>query len=465
MDGLATGLALIAALGLAGSILFTGTVIDTLPFLVLAGACLGFLRYNFHPASVFLGDTGSMFLGLCVATLPLVTGSRKELVASLGVPLLAMGIPIFDTMLAIWRRTVRAMLPQSVREGGARSRVMQPDKDHLHHRILRDTMNQRTAAVMLYGGSAVLVTIGLAGTLLRNRAPGLFLIAFIVAIVVVVRHLERVELWDTGRLLSHRRGTIRQGLLVPLYILADVFSLCAIWFFCRWALDMPLTRAAALSYLPMFVVPVYVFLVLAKTYLRVWSRAQVRDFAVLVVALLAGAVTGAGLVRLFGVEEKRLFPFTLLFATVSVFPLTGIRLWRDSVHGLVQVLERRILMDKPGTRRALAYGGGVRFRNFLLEQAIWSGMNDRIVVGVIDDDLHLKGRIISGYSVLGTEEELEHLVKSCHIDALIITCLLDQERQKQLVSRAAALGVRVSLWVSEERLLSQAGTAGHTGEG
>jgi len=453
LDGLATGLALIAALGLAGSVLFTGAVIDTLPYLVLAGACLGFLRYNFHPASVFLGDTGSMFLGLCVATFPLVTGSRKELIASLGVPLLAMGIPIFDTLLAIWRRTVRALLPHGMCGGDARAQVMQPDKDHLHHRILRETLNQRSAAIILYCGSVVLVAVGLAGTLLRNRAPGLFLIAFIVAIIVVVRHLERVELWDTGRLLSRKRGTMRQGLLVPLYILADVMSLCGVWVFCRWTLDLPLTRHAVLTYLPMSIVPVYVFMVLAKTYSRVWSRAQIRDFGMLMFALFAGSITGAGLVKLFGAEERGLFQVTVLFASVSVFPVCGIRIWRDSMQGLVQAIERRVLLDKPGTSRALAYGGGVRFRSFLREQAARTGANNRLVVGILDDDLNVKGRIICGYSVLGTIDDLEELAKSQHIDTLIITCLLDQAQQAEIVRRAEAIGLRVSLWTVEERLL------------
>lgn len=457
MDGLASGLALIASLGLAGSVLFTGSVIDTLPYLVLAGACLGFLRYNFHPASVFLGDTGSMFLGLCLATLPLVTGSRKELVASLGVPLLAMGIPIFDTLLAIWRRTVRALLwKKESAEPVAGTRVMQPDKDHIHHRLLRETMSQRTAAIILYCGSVVLVTVGLAGTLLRNRAPGLFLIAFVAAIVVVVRHLERVELWDTGRLLSRRRATLRQGLLVPFYILVDVFSLCAVWFFTRWMLHLPLTRAATLAVLPMFIVPVFVFLVAGKTYSRVWSRAQVRDFAVLALAVFAGAVTGAGMARLFGTEEMGLALFALVFAAVSVFPLAGVRLWKDCVGGLLQVLERRILMERPDVSRVLAVGGGLRFRSFLREMMARSGQNDRLILGVIDDDLNLKGRLISGFSVLGTSDDLEHLVQTLRIDALVITYQPEGARLQQLVKRAEALGVGVSLWVTEERPLCPA---------
>ena len=460
MDGLATGLALIASVGLAGALLFTGNSAATLPYLVLAGACLGFLRYNFHPASVFLGDTGSMFLGLCVATLPLMTGSRKELVASLGVPMLAMGIPIFDTLLAIWRRTVRARLPQSLAAVGTHVRVMQPDKDHVHHRILRKTMNQRTAAIILYCVSAVLVMIGLAGTLLKNRAPGLFLIAFVVAIIVIVRHLERVELWDTGRLLSYKRSTMRQGLLIPIFILTDVFALCAVWLFARWTLGLPLNRASVLSYLPIFVVPVFVFLVLAKTYLRVWTRAQMRDFALLIVSVFAGAVTSVGLLCLFDEAESELLRFVLLFATLSVFPIVGVRLWRDSMQGIMQILERRILLDKPEILRVFTYGGGVRFRSYMRELAISSGRNDRVVLGIIDDDLQLKGRIIAGFTVLGGLENLQVLAAEWRVDALIITCLLSPEKQAQIVRQAESLGILVSVWACEEKQLgSPSGTS------
>lgn len=450
MDGLATGLALIASVGLAGALLFTGQSALTLPYLVLAGACLGFLRYNFHPASVFLGDTGSMFLGLCVATFPLMTGSRKELVASLGVPMLAMGIPIFDTMLAIWRRSVRALLPQVVADGVKRSRVMQPDKEHVHHRLLRENMNQKTAAITLYAVSLVLVAIGLVGTLLKGRAPGLFLIAFIVAVYVVARHLQRVELWDTGRLLSQRRGTLRQGLLVPLYMVMDVLILCGAWFFARWEADLPVSREACLSDMPMFVVPVFVALVVAKTYWRVWSRAQVRDFATLGVAVTAGTLVGTGMIWLLAEHDPSVFRFAFLFATTVIIPVAGVRLVRDSITGVLHALERRLLMDKEGISRCLIYGGGLRFRSFLRELTERSGMNDRAIVGIVDDDINLKGRIISGYTVLGRHSELEGLVRRWKVDVLIITCVMEQGKRDKLVAEAMALGLRVTLWSCEE---------------
>lgn len=460
MDGLATGLALIASVGLAGALLFTGNTIATLPYLVLAGACLGFLRYNFHPASVFLGDTGSMFLGLCIATFPLMTGSRKELVASLGMPLLAMGVPIFDTMLAIWRRSVRAMLPESVAAVGRGVRLMQPDKDHVHHRLLRDTMNQRTAAIILYAASAVLVMVGLGGTLLKGRAPGLFLIAFIVAIYVVVRHLGRVELWDTGRLFTEERRAIRQGLLMPIYIVVDVMALCGVWVFSRWLEHMPLGRAAFLSSLPLFVVPVFLFLVVSKTYWRVWGRAQIRDFASLVAVIVAGTVTGLGLAWMFKETEPGLALFALHFATFAVFPLAGVRLLRDCIQGAMLILERRILLEKPSTRRYLAYGGGLRFRSYMRELIERSGMNDRVVLGVVDDDIHLRGRIIAGHQVFGGFQELREIVTEHRIDGVVITCLMPPEKQARVVEALRELGVKTSVWACEEKVLFDPAPAG-----
>ena len=464
MDGLATGLALIASAGLAGALLFTGNFAETLPYLVLGGACLGFLRYNFHPASVFLGDSGSMFLGLCVATLPLMTGSRKELAVSIGMPLLAMGIPIFDTMLAIWRRSVRAMLPQPIKEAGRRVRVMQPDRDHLHHRLLRETMSQRSAAVMLYAMSAGLVAIGLIGTLLRGRAPGLFLIAFLVAIAVVARHLESVELWDTGRLLSGKRGAIRQGLLVPFYIVADVLLLCGVWMLARWETGLPLARSAVLSVLPSYVVPVFVLMVTAKTYQRVWSRAQVRDFAILGVAVAAGSLVGAGLVWLFSARHPHVLRFTLMFGTQAMIPLCALRLWRDSLSGLMQALERNILLKKPGANRLRAYGGGIRFRSYLRELSERPGLNDRVIVGVIDDDIDLRGRIIAGYRVLGGFEQVGDWLSRQRVDGVLITCLMDEEKQAHVVRLFCKMGLKVTVWACEERPLCDAGSYRHCEE-
>ena len=120
VDGLATGIALIAAGGIGLSLVFRGSPGDVLLFLGFAGACLGFLRYNFYPASVFLGDAGSLFLGFTLAALSISTNSKASFMAGLGVPMLAVGVPLFDTLLAVWRRSMRRILN---RAAGGRTRA------------------------------------------------------------------------------------------------------------------------------------------------------------------------------------------------------------------------------------------------------------------------------------------------------------------------------------------------------
>jgi UDP-GlcNAc:undecaprenyl-phosphate GlcNAc-1-phosphate transferase len=99
--------AFIAAVGMAGGTFLLHNPQQSLFYFAFAGALLGFLRYNYNPASIFLGDTGSMFIGFVVSTLPMLSQDSNSVLVSVGMPLLAMGVPIFDTSLAILRRILR----------------------------------------------------------------------------------------------------------------------------------------------------------------------------------------------------------------------------------------------------------------------------------------------------------------------------------------------------------------------
>ncbi|MEI3003575.1 MAG: MraY family glycosyltransferase [Victivallales bacterium] len=117
--------------------MWAGRNAEAVCMLILAGACLGFLRYNFYPARIFLGDTGSTFLGLIFAIIGLSTIDKVVTVTSLLLPILAVGVPLFDVVLAIWRRSTRKLLNPEA--GG----IMDGDQDHLHHRLLRQTKSRR----------------------------------------------------------------------------------------------------------------------------------------------------------------------------------------------------------------------------------------------------------------------------------------------------------------------------------
>lgn len=144
LDGLAAGIASISAATLAICAIING--LDTVAVLcfILVGACVGFLVYNFHPASIFMGDTGSMFLGYTLAILSIMGTAKSVTFVSLFIPILALGIPIFDTLFAILRRMI------------ANKPIFEADKAHLHHRLMARGLSHRDTVLLIYGISACL---------------------------------------------------------------------------------------------------------------------------------------------------------------------------------------------------------------------------------------------------------------------------------------------------------------------
>ena len=213
LDGLASGLAIISATGLCG-ILFLGNLPGVVLVLAaLMGACLAFLRYNFHPATIFLGDTGSMFIGLILGVVSLQTFTKDTFVLSMAIPLLVLGVPIFDALLAIWRRSVRRLIKGREPGGTAkRSGIMSPDLEHLHHRLLKSGLSTRRVALILCGTNAAFIVFGLLMTSFQSHASGIFLLALLAAAYVLLRHMAVIELRETG-------GVLLAGLRRPTHAL------------------------------------------------------------------------------------------------------------------------------------------------------------------------------------------------------------------------------------------------------
>ncbi len=459
LDGLATGLALIAVVGMGGALFFIGYPQATLVYFVFGGACLAFLRYNFHPASVFLGDTGSMFLGFTLATLPLCMKSGDSLFVSLGVPMLAMGVPIFDTALAIFRRTLRAVLRrEEVGSDPGNSRVMQADTDHLHHRILRKFVSQRKAAATLYALAMFFVAVGFGGLALRDRAAGLFILAFVVAVVIIVRDMRRIELWDAGRLLNtmahdlstehrHRRRT----LATPYYVLMDVGMLVGVCLLTVLVLGLPVTSHALHTALPIRTVPVFFCLIAFRVYSTIWSRAFISNYVRLAAACLVGTVTGSAAFILFGYPHRHMLSFSMLFCVLLVVALSLVRLVRPVVRDFFYALDSGRLADDPAISRVVVYGAGLRYNMFRRELVRSSSRNARVIVGLLDDDVLLRGLYIGGQRVYGTLAQAKEVLAKLRADAVVIACVLTPERLALAKKVFAEAGVKVTLWSCEEK--------------
>jgi UDP-GlcNAc:undecaprenyl-phosphate GlcNAc-1-phosphate transferase len=141
LDGLASGIALqaLAAMGLCAWL--RGEPVLALVAVVLAGAVAGFLLHNFHPATIYMGDSGSMFLGWVLAGAAVWSSQKAATAVTLVLPALALGVPLLDTGLAVWRRLLH------------RKPIMTGDLDHLHHRLLATGYTQPQAVWILYAVS------------------------------------------------------------------------------------------------------------------------------------------------------------------------------------------------------------------------------------------------------------------------------------------------------------------------
>lgn len=169
LDGLAAGVSLFAALLMLLICLITDKLLIALGFAALAGATMGFLRYNFNPASIFMGDCGSYFLGYTIAALSILGSVKGKATLAMLIPFIALGVPLFDALLAPIRRFLLGR------------KMFSPDKKHLHHRLIKYGLTQRNAVLILYGITVLLSITALALVYVRDEEA-----AFILLIPVAV---------------------------------------------------------------------------------------------------------------------------------------------------------------------------------------------------------------------------------------------------------------------------------------
>lgn len=143
LDGLAAGVAMISSLSLMLVASKFGYGEITILSAIVAGSCLGFLPFNFNPAKIFMGDTGALFLGFMLAAISIEGVMKSVATIAVIVPILILGVPIFDTTFAIFRRLLNG---QS---------IMAADKGHLHHRLLNKGFSQKKTVLILYGISSI----------------------------------------------------------------------------------------------------------------------------------------------------------------------------------------------------------------------------------------------------------------------------------------------------------------------
>jgi UDP-GlcNAc:undecaprenyl-phosphate GlcNAc-1-phosphate transferase len=418
MDGLAAGIALIACLFLAlinavgsGHGLMNGQILVLAAFM---GALLGFLLYNFHPARIFMGDSGSLFIGFLLASI--TKGHRvfrsTDVLPIIMVPFLLLFIPILDTGFVSVMRTFFA---RSVARGG---------KDHSSHRLVAIGLSERTAVLTLYGFSVAGGIVALVGTLYRAQVFfACFVLFFLVSLFFWI-YLANVRVYpEEERSLIERSATLTSFWVSFTYkrrVFEVLLDVCLVSFgywlsyFLRfeggaYGANFPLFLKSSPVALGSLLLSYFIF----GVYRGVWRYTGVHDLITYVKAVSVG-VTLSLLVILF-LHRFEGYSRTLfvIFWGVSLLFLAGSRL---SFRMIAEGLRQNSLVNG---NRVLIYGAGdkgeMTLREILNNQDL--GLTP---IGFIDDDVRKHQGKIRGYEVLGGRETLQELITKLKVSEVIV---------------------------------------------
>ncbi len=471
LDGLAAGVGLIASSSLAVVALYSGRPAEAVVLAVLAGALGGFLPYNFHPARIFLGDSGSLFLGFLLATLSIEASAKLPAMVAIAIPLLALGLPIGDTGFAVIRRLLGALHVVRRSEtseryefffAGSRA-VVTADRRHIHHRLLELGLTQRNAVLLLYGVAVILCAVAFVLVFRREPNVGLWLAAFGVAAVVGIRRLGYGEI-----------AILRNGVLLPLFdrpvvhrrifhvavdlgfVVTSYFLALLVWNEGSWGPEMARRfRDAA----PLVAFTQISAFAITGLYSGTFRYVGLRDLLVFGRAIgLAVLVGWIALWTARGFEPPSL-AVTCLDGYFLATLVVGSRLSFRVLEHLFKVgraLETR-------ARRVLLYGAGMGGVLALREIESNPELGMR-VVGFLDDDPRKCLRRVNGYPVFAPAR-LEEMIHRREFDEIVVsTHKLDPKRLRSVAERCAAAGLsvrRFSITWEKMPTADWAGTASH----
>jgi UDP-GlcNAc:undecaprenyl-phosphate GlcNAc-1-phosphate transferase len=428
MDGLAAGTGLIAATMMTIGLL-TGVTReiagDEIRFLVvLAGAIAGFLVYNLPPASIFMGDSGSLLIGFALATFTLshegIRASRSDVLAVIAAPVFVLLVPIFDTTLVTVSRLLSGRSPA---RGG---------RDHSSHRLVAIGLSERRAVFLLWTLAGAGGAIGLT---LRAASDGLSLLAgsiFLLAMSLFAVYLARVRVYDESEVTRDRLTPLVADFMYKRRVAEVMLDFCLVSIAYYGAYRLRFEGGEYLknfenfyTSLPVVLVAQLVAFFVVGVYRGVWHHFGLMDGVV----IAKGVVLGTAAAQLAIVYIYHYFSYSrTVFLIYAVLLLMLTIVSRASFRLMGEFLQRQ----RTSGRRAVIYGAGENAQIALRELNASDATAYRIL-GIIDDDPKIARMRVQGYSVLGDYAALKLLITTSSIDAVILTrYLLDVTRLTEL---------------------------------
>jgi UDP-GlcNAc:undecaprenyl-phosphate GlcNAc-1-phosphate transferase len=440
MDGLASGTTLVVA-GFLAYFFLQSNNSELFPLAIgVGGAILGFLVFNFPPASIFMGDSGSLFLGILLAGLAIAREPQASNVfAILSVPVLILLLPILDTSMVSLTRLLRG---QSPAVGG---------KDHMSHRLVSLGFSERQVLILLL---SISIVAGIAAVLLESLSYDIRLVLIpilIIALALFTAYLGQIK-FEQSTKVGKMKIDIRKlmGFASRLHffeVLLDFFLIAFAYFLAFvYRFGYPLSNSNISLYLyslPIVMSAAFASIMINHVYQSVWRYLSFRELVKYAQAAVLASVGAAfGIVLFFRFEDysRQVFLFfpALLFILLTISRFSFRLL--ESLFGATRV--------STGTP-ILIYGAGDA-GEFAIREIIRNNSLNFKAVGFIDDKENLHGREIHGVRVLGGITSIEELIKKTGAKGMIISTRKIDPRSSKVL--ALAKSTISGFWVKRLRI-------------
>ena len=438
MDGLCAGLALIVGgallAGLMPAVPGSEALEQARYLAVLVGATAGFLVYNYHPASIFMGDSGSLLLGVSFAA---ATLSRAHTAASanplsiVAAPVLVLLIPILDTALVTGSRILSGRAPS---EGG---------RDHSSHRLVAIGLSERAAVAVLWALAAVGGALGIAVNYFNLSWSGLVAALFFIAMLIFAVYLSKVRVYEGDALDYDQATPLVADFMYKRRVVEVLLDLClvVIAYYGAYRLRFEgndFGPAFQLFYrsLPLVLGVQMLALFGVGIYRGVWRYFGLMDTVVIVRGVLLAAV-GAVAVTWY------LFPLETTSKTVLAIDAMLLGLLLTASRASFRLFGEFMHRSRQASSRVVIYGAGDS-ASLVVSELVRGPVASR-VLGFVDDDPRRQRIRVAGYPVLGGFDLLVSLVGSRAVDAVVISSpLTSLDRLRDLEGLCAASGVALS---------------------
>lgn len=439
MDGLATGIAAIASAFLTFNFVTSGQPAEAMMLAVFAAALIGFLIYNSNPASIFMGDSGSMFIGFFLASSALINlggGRSRSFLPILAVPILVLFIPIFDTTFVT---ILRKLSGRAASQGG---------RDHTSHRLVALGLSERRAVLMLY---ALAGLSGLLALLVRQIKPDVglaLLVIFTVVLTLLGVFLARARGYNENEQVLVARDNALFAFLVDFSYKRRVFEvlldviLIVLAYWSAYAIKFePFSDSPAwklfLRTLPVLVVVRLAAFLIFGVYRGIWRYTSMDDLITFAKAVAAGSIVSMTIV---------LFKFRFQGFSRAVFAIDAlVMLLLLAASRIAFRFFRKVLPATSAAdgRRVLIYGAGDAGELLLREL-----LNNRELryapVGFIDDDPNKHGKLIHGFRVFGGNGSLGKIISDQQVEQVLIsTPRISPERIAEIWSECDARSIEL----------------------